>query len=410
MNDKNIKTVRQVQDFLKVAEDIEFKGVTKEECYRWITSRLIDLNYFGLNKAEKGDVQRYLIKMTGYSRQQMTRLIGQYRKTGRIEVAGYNRRRFVTIYKPRDILLLASMDELHQNLSGPATKKLCERAFEVYKQSEYERLSTISVAHIYNLRKTYLYRNNRLRYTKTQRSLSQIGERKKPEPSNQPGFLRIDTVHQGDEDKQKGVYHINLVDEVTQWEIVCSVEKISESYLIPVLEFLLDEFPFVIKEFHSDNGSEYVNKVVAKLLKKLLVRFTKSRARKTNDNALIEGKNGSIVRKHLGYGYIDQKWAPLINEFNQKHLNPYLNFHRPCFFPKIEVDKKGKQKKMYPYENIMTPYDKLKSLPNAKGYLKPRITFEELDKMALSVSDNDAAKNMNEAKQKLFKIIFGQNK
>src|ERR1700733_4661222 len=257
MNDKNIKTVGQIQEFLKATDEIEFKGVTKEECYQWITSRLIDLKYFDLNKIEKGDVRRYLIKMTGYSRQQMTRLISRYRKTGRIKVVEYERSRFNTIYKPEDILLLASMDELHQNLSGPATKKLCERAFEIYKKTEYERLSGISVAHLYNLRKTYLYRKKRLHYTKTKGNVSQIGERKKPQPLNQPGFLSIDTVHQGDEDKQKGVYHINVVDEVTQWEIVCSVERISEAYLLPVLEFLLDEFPFIIKEFHSDNGSEY---------------------------------------------------------------------------------------------------------------------------------------------------------
>ena len=223
MNDKKINTVGQIQEFLKASEEIEFKGVTREECYRWITSRLIDLKYFDLSKVEKGDVQRYLIKMTGYSRQQMTRLISKYHKTGRIKAVEYERRKFKCIYTPEDILLLAKMDELHKNLSGPATKKLCERAYKTYHQAEYERLCVISVAHLYNLRKTYHYRNHRHHYTKTQRVACQIGERKKPQPLNQPGFLRIDTVHQGDEDKQKGVYHINVIDEVTQWEIVCSV-------------------------------------------------------------------------------------------------------------------------------------------------------------------------------------------
>ena len=197
----------------------------------------------------------------------------------------------------------------------------------------------------------------------------------KPRPEGRPGYIRVDTVHQGDWDGTKGVYHVNAVDEVTQFEGVASVERISERYLIPVLESLIDSFPFIIKGFHADNGSEYINKRVADLLNKLLIELTKSRSRRTNDNALVESKNGSIVRKHLGYHHIAQKWAPLINEFNQKYLNPYINYHRPCFFPIVTIDAKGKQKKTYPYKAMMTPYEKLKSLPDAKQYLKPDITF-----------------------------------
>lgn len=157
---------------------------------------------------------------------------------------------------------------------------------------------------------------------KTRPTRSSIGERRKPQPAGQPGFLRIDTVHQGDWDKQKGVYHINAVDEVTQFQVVCTVEKISEAYLIPALEQLFAAFPFRILGFHSDNGSEYINGRVAALLGKLLIEFTKSRARQTNDNALAEGKNGAVVRKLFGHVHIPQRWAPLINTFNQEHLNP----------------------------------------------------------------------------------------
>ncbi|MES9905680.1 MAG: hypothetical protein ABW168_23775 [Sedimenticola sp.] len=76
------------------------------------------------------------------------------------------------------------------------------------------------------------------------------------------GYIRIDTVHQGDWDGVKGVYHVNAVDEVTQFEGVASVERISERYLIPVLESLIDSFPFIIKGFHADNGSKYINRHV----------------------------------------------------------------------------------------------------------------------------------------------------
>ncbi len=259
--------------------------------------------------------------------------------------------------------------------SGQAIKKLCERAYTIYDETEYETRANISVSHLYNLRASTGYQKQRRTFEKTKPKKNSIGERRKPQPNGQPGYIRIDTVHQGDQDKQKGVYHINAIDEETQFEVVCTVEKISERFLIPVLERLLEKFPFKIISFHSDNGAEYINRDVERLLKKLLIEFTKSRSRQTNDNALAESKNASIVRKVLGYQHIPQKWAAELNEFNLKFVFPYINFHRPCFFAETVIDKKGKQVKKYPAKNMMTPFDKLKSLPEAEKYLKPGVTF-----------------------------------
>lgn len=290
-----------------------------------------------------------------------------------------------------------------------ALKKLCERAWQVYGETDYTVLANISVSHLYNLRKSTPYKRQRRHFDKTCAKVSSIGERRKPQPNGKPGYIRIDTVHQGDLDKKKGVYHINAVDEITQFEVVCTVEKISELYLIPALQQLLDTFPFHVLGFHSDNGSEYINRRVAELLEKLRIEFTKSRSRQTNDNALAESKNGAVVRKLFGYAHIAQRWAPLINEFNHQHLNPYVNFHRPCFYPDIYIDAKGKQRKRYPYKNMMTPYDKLKSLPNAKEYLKPEVNFEILEKLAHQLSDNQAADSLQSARQTLFRTIDGRS-
>jgi transposase InsO family protein len=153
-------------------------------------------------------------------------------------------------------------------------------------------------------------------------------------------------------------------------------------------------------------GSEYINRRVAELLEKLLIEFTKSRSRHSNDNALAESKNGSVVRKIFGYGHIPQKWASKMNEFNRRFLNPHLNYHRPCFFPVIKTDAKGKQKKHYPYERMMTPYDKLKVIPNAEIYLKPEVTFKDLDEFSMLMSDNESARILNNERTKLFNLIF----
>jgi len=210
-------------------------------------------------------------------------------------------------------------------------------------------------------------------------------------------------VHSGDLNGEKGVYHINIVDEVTQWEMIATVPAISELFLKPVIETLLLLFPFTIEEFHSDNGSEFVNYVVAELLTKLYVRFTKSRARHSNDNALVESKNGSIIRKLYGRNHIPKAYAPFLDEFNRTHVNLYLNYHRPCGFAEDRMDAKGKVKKKY--TQWMTPYDRLKSLPDGEKYLKPGITFAVLDTIALAKSDNEFAEEMGKAKAALFKKL-----
>jgi len=288
MNDRNLQTVEQVRQFLGGSEALEFRALLVGEKYKWIEEVLIRFRYHGLKRSEKGMLRRYIERITGYSRSQVSRLITDYKRRGRIKQALYRRHRFPKKYTSAEVILLAKTDELHGWLSGPATKKIMEREYEVYGHTEFKNISRISVAHLYNLRSSNAYRGITRRFTKTKPAVSRIGERIKPETKGMPGYIRIDTVHQGDMNGSKGVYHINAVDEVTQWEIVASVERISEAYLVPVLEAVLQQFPFVIRGFHSDNGSEFVNRIVAQLLNKLLIRFTRSRPRHSNDNGLVK--------------------------------------------------------------------------------------------------------------------------
>ncbi len=402
MNDGQLQTVEQVRQFLEGSEGVEFRGLTAKEKYYWIEEVLIRFRYNRLKGAEKGVVRRYIQKVTGYSRSQVSRLIAEYKRRGRLKKTEYRRHCFPRKYIPIEVGLLAKTDELHGWLSGPATKKIMEREYGVYGHAEFGNISRISMAHLYNLRRSNIYQGTTRRFSKTRPIVSRIGERAKPDSKGQPGYIRVDTVHQGDLNGYKGVYHINTVDEVTQWEIVASVERISEAYLVLTLESMLAEFPFVIRGFHSDNGSEFVNHIVARLLNKLLIRFTKSRPRQSNDNGLVETKNGSVVRKNLGYAYIPQACAELINEYNKEFLNPYINFHRPCFFPVSVVDHGGKIKKTYPYEKVRTPYERLKSLPQAESNLRPGVTFEKLETISNQMSDNQFAERMVNARSNLF--------
>jgi hypothetical protein len=213
--------------FVLASEEIRFEAQDRQQLYDWVEQVLVRQQYALLGKAARGLVRRYIEKMTGLSRAQVTRLIARYTGSGRVQVTVYRRRRFAQLYTRADIELLASVDEAHETLSGPATRRILEREHQVYKQPEFARLATISVAYLYNLRHHQRYRERFLNYTKTRPSAVSIGERRKPQ--GQPGFLRLDTVHQGDQPEggEKGVYHINAVDKVTQWEVAGATPRIA---------------------------------------------------------------------------------------------------------------------------------------------------------------------------------------
>jgi len=400
-------SLEQIREFLKASDQIhfKFKGRGRAEIYAWVARTLGQHGYKRQGRAAKGLLRQYLAKMTGLSRAQIARLIHQYQQGGELEPARYRRHRFARKYTPADVELLAAVDEAHETLSGPATRRILEREYQHYQQGEYERLAGISVAQLYRLRRRSSYRQRRLHFTETRPTAVSIGERRRPHPQGQPGYLRVDTVHQGDRDGVKGVYHINAVDEVTQWQVVGAAAAISEAWLEPVLAAILQQFPFRVRGFHSDNGSEFLNHTVEKLLNKLLIEQTKSRPRHSNDNGLVESKNGAVIRKHMGHTHIAAPHAARLQRFYQQHFNPYLNFHRPCGQPELITDAQGKQKRLY--RHYQTPWETFQRLPQAAQYLKPGQTLEALERLAKVASDTAAARQMQQAKSKLFARFAG---
>lgn len=396
-------SLAQMRGLVETSQEVRFVGEGREQIYAWVERVLVQQEYSTLGKKDRGVVRAYLAGMTGKSMPQITRLIRQQRKTGQVRATEYRRRRFPKVYTEADLTLLARVDRAHEGLSGPATRRILEREHGEYGHREYARLAGISVAHMYNLRKRPDYRKQAARYESTRPTGISIGERRRPDPQGRPGYLRVDTVHQGDWEEEKGVYHINSVDAVTQWEVVGCIPRISEHDLQPVFEAMLAQFPFPILGLHFDNGSEFINHRMAGLLEKLRAEFTKSRACRSTDNALIEGKNGAIVRKHMGYGHIAGGHAARIQEFYVRYLNLYLNYHRPCGFPSITMDEKGKRHRSYPATDYATPYERLRSLRESGVSLKPGWTWERLQQIANSASDTEFAERMRRVKSELLR-------
>jgi hypothetical protein len=408
MNDDSVVSVAQLSEFAKFAKHVKFNSNNKKQAYEWVGKTLGKFHYHSETKKNRGIIKNYIIGVTGYSSDNVDKLIARKKKYGKVFLKERTQHTFPRFYTKKDISLIAEIGNMYRGQNGYAMKKVFSDMYKLYDDFEFERLSYISVSHIYNLKQTEVFKAHCLTYTKTNPTSVNIGERRKPNPYGKPGFLRVDSVHQGDLDKEKGVYHIHFVDEITQEDVTVAVEKISEYFLEGALKKAFNQFHFKIINFHSDNGSEFINKVVAELLNKLMITQTKSRSRHCNDNALVESKNASTVRKHMGRAHIPQKYAPVINKFYENHLNPFVNFHKPCAFSSEIVDSKGKVKKVYKQSDYMTPVEKLLSLKDCEKYLRDGITKEKLKKQMFEKSHFEVAKETYEARDRLFREIKSQ--
>ena len=406
MNDSHIVSIGQVKESIKTTVVPAFSFDSHGAAYAWISEVLDRFRYFDkrISKKEKNIIRMYIKRYTAYSRSQITRLILEKKTTGTLHYGkGKKKHQFKKIYTNEDARLLAEADNVYRRMSGLAMRGVFKDEYEVYGKKEYERLARISHGHFYRMRESRTYREHAMTVGRTIAVSRSIGIRKKPRPNDRPGFVRADTVHQGDLDGVKGVYHINLADEVTQWEILICVDSIGEDTMEYVLHEALNWFPFIILGFHSDNGGENINGSVGNLLQKLLIEQTKSRSGKCNDNALIESKNGSVVRKHMGYWHIPKYEARKINVFYRDCFNEFLNFHRMCAYPTVTVLENGR--KIRKYETTMTPVQKLLSIPNVEQYLRDGVTVSDLKEKMLRKSHIDYTKIMHEMKQKLFAAI-----
>jgi len=396
MDINHVESLDQLKSFVGGSRRFVLKAKTIEDRYE-IIERLVDkFDYPRLSRKEKHVVLVVLKIFTGYKKSQLHQLI-ELCLAGKLSRKKYVRINIHRTYTGHDIELLEKTDELHYRLSAAATHEIMRRQYEMFGKKEYENISHISFSHINNLRESDRYKAKYLHHTQA-RQIS-IGETAKPNPNNMPGSIRVDTVSQSD------VFHINSIDEVTQWEVVVCVPQITEYYLLPALQSLIDQYPFKIFNFHSDRGSEFINRIVEHLLNKLLIHQTKSRSRHVNDNALVEGKNGSVIRKNLGFFHVNQGLVDKFNDFFKNWFNPYLNFHRPCgFVTDVITDFKGREKKIY--GQYTTPYEKLKEVSKEqnRNFLEKGKTFEELNRIAYNMSDNEFAALMRKHQYELFDI------
>ena len=208
---ERLQTPEEVREFMAGNTLVDFQLTSRSDAYDGVRRLLVRLHYLNLSRPDKGLVRHFAAKITGLSRAQITRLIRQYRQTGKIKDRrcgpGVNRSGGVT-----PLPTSACSRSWTRPLGWPCSaraRRFMQRQYEVFEDRRFERLAGLSHGHLYRLRKsdTYLRRCNPI--TKTQPVAVAIGERRKPHPGGQPGFLRVDSVHQGDLNGAKGLYQID---------------------------------------------------------------------------------------------------------------------------------------------------------------------------------------------------------
>jgi hypothetical protein len=106
MEQEGPMSLAQIRAFMAASQEIRFGGRNRKDIYNWMRQTLTNHQYHVQGKVGKGLLRGYLEKMTGLSRAQTTRLIGQYLATGKVEERAYLRRRFPSLYTRGDIELL----------------------------------------------------------------------------------------------------------------------------------------------------------------------------------------------------------------------------------------------------------------------------------------------------------------
>ncbi len=403
MQAKDIENSSKINNIVKEAL-IEIKFTTRKDKIKWVKNFLNSVNYRKIkNKKTKGMVGEIISNITTAKERTISKWLKLY-KSNNLRTRTYNRNKFHRIYLNEDIILLADVDSKVERLSAESLRNLFIREYKIFNNKDFERLSHISKSHINNLRGTSIYRTKMLKFNKTHSNKANFLPIGKMIANGKPGYIRVDSVHSGIWNEQKGLYFINMIDDVLQTEFIYTLPLISERFLVPMVEYMLSSYWTDIHAFHADGGSEYNNSLIVGLLNKIHIGSkTRNRPYHSNDNALIESKNAAIVRKHFGFGYIPKNYYQKFNIYLEEYFNPYLNFHRSSgYLTGIHKSNKGRSIREYKYYN--PPYELFKE--KYRMYLKEGLSIEELDKIAYKMSDYESAKLMKSNKDELFKGIF----
>ncbi len=194
MEHGEILSLEQIRTFLEASEKVRFQANDRGSCTSGSTRACASRITASSNARARDWYGATWPRLPGLSRAQTRRLIGIYQQGREVKPRVYRRRHFPNRYRPKDIELLAQMDEAHETLSDPATQNILERELDEFHDARYDRLARLSVAQLYRLRKCRTHRSKRVAFQLTRPTQWRSGNGASPDPQNRPGYLRVDTI------------------------------------------------------------------------------------------------------------------------------------------------------------------------------------------------------------------------
>ena len=383
-----IHTVEQIRGFLDGNGEVDFRPLDRDEAHDLVRRTLLRLDYDALDRAGKGTVREYLVKATGLSRAQVTRLIGQYRETGRIEDRrrGNSGRPFAQrLHAGGHPTAGGGRRDRRPALRSRGVRGDAPRVRGVRQRALRAPVAAVPVppvhAAVEDLPRAAHDRRAHPADHGTHRAPASGSTRQARLPARGHS-ARVDFVHVGRPQRRQGRLrqqpgrprplavgghpvrarrrrgrHRRIRSWFPYWRR-CSPPCRSSS-------------PASTRTTVPSTSTTQSPRCSTRCMSLI----SRGRARHSNDSALVEGKNASVVRKWLGHDHIPQRFAPQVNAFANDVLSPYLNHHHPCLFATEVRDAKRKVRRRYRRRDVATPYEKLKSLPDAARLLKPGVTF-----------------------------------
>ena len=213
-----------------------------------------------------------------------------------------------------------------------------------------------------------------------------------------PGFTEVDLVsHSGSKADGEFLHSLNLTDIHTTWVETRAVMGKGETGVIAAIEDIRKNLPFALVGVDSDNGSEFVNYHLLRYCKAHEIQLTRGRPYKKDDNAHIEQKNWTHVRKLLGYVRYDTKAAH--NAINDLYTGD-LRLLQNLFLPSVKLLKKERvgSKVRRLYDKARTPLDRVIECATATKIMVEQLKAlrERLDPFALSASVDHQIERIHE--------------
>jgi hypothetical protein len=349
--------------------------------------------YAKATKKERGKILDEYVKTTRCHRKHAIAVLSGKRQRAKRPI----RRPRSSLYTAEDARALEILRDLFDGINSKLLRAAMDECLQPLYESGYlqispacyERLRHISPASMDRLR----FRYGRRPVGRHSRSRTKPGTLLKDQipirtwadwNEDRPGFTEMDLVaHDGGNPRGEHAWTLCFTDIKTGWTECVATRNKAQKHVFTAIRLAQRRLPFPLLGVDSDNGSEFINDELLRYCTEEHLTFTRGRQGRKNDNAHVEQKNWSVVRRFVGDLRFDTPAQLKLLDQLYDVLHYYVNFFLPVMKLKEKVRKGSKVKRLY--DKPQTPYARVLASPQVARKVKThlRAVYQQLDVVAL---------------------------